>query len=196
MNKKQGVRNIREVRSEALVGLLACRPVSLSACRLAGLSACLLVCLLAPAGSASGNPPAEGVKKVTILRQGGDPAHFKVEVAQDGPSIRKGLSGREFMPDDRGMLFILGDKRYSFWMKGMRFPIDVVTFDREGTVIEVISDLRPCDRCPLVKLPQEAAGVLEINAGLAKKLGITKGDCLEIKTGRDKDRVKVKAGIP
>ena len=188
MNKKQGVRNIREVRSEELAGLLACRPVSLLAC--------LLVCLSAPAGSASGSPAAQGVKRITILRQGNGPAHFNVEVAEDGPSIRKGLSGREFMPDDRGMLFILGDKRYSFWMKGMRFPIDVVTFDREGTVIEVIPDLRPCERCPLVKLPQEAAGVLEINAGLTKKLGITKGDCLEIKTGRDKDRVKVKAGIP
>ncbi len=158
------------------MGLLACRPVSL----LVGLSACLLVSLLAPAGSASGSPAAEGVKRITILRQGSDPAHFNVEVAEDGPSIRKGLSGREFMPDDRGLLFIFGDKRYSFWMKGMKFPIDVVAFDREGTVIDVIPDLRPCERCPLVKLPPEAAGLLEINAGLAKKYKITKGDYLEV----------------
>ncbi|MDA8238931.1 MAG: DUF192 domain-containing protein [Nitrospiraceae bacterium] len=124
------------------------------------------------------------MKNVTILRPGGDPAHFNVEVAEDGIAIRKGLSGREFMPDDRGMFFILGNKRYSFWMKGMRFPIDIVVFDRDGTVIGVIPDLRPCERCPLVKLPPEAAGVLEINAGLAKKHKITKGDYFEVKAGR------------
>jgi len=141
-----------------------------------------------PVCCASGSPAAEGAKRITILRQGGDPAHFNVEVAEDGPSIRKGLSGREFMPNDRGMLFILGDKRYSFWMKGMRFPIDIVVIGSDAKVMEVIPGNQRCEQCPEIRIPDGAAYVLEINAGLAEKYKITKGDYLEVKTGKEKTR--------
>ncbi len=144
-----------------LVGLLACQLVSLSA------------------------PAAEGVRKMTILRNAGDAerktvALFSVEVAPDEQAIRKGLSGREFMPDDQGMLFSLGNKRYFFWMKGMRFPLDIVVFGSDARVVDIIPENQRCERCPEIWMPDVAAYVLEINAGLAKKLGIAKGDYFEM----------------
>ncbi len=156
--------------------LSACRPVSLLACQIIGLLACQLLCL-----SAS----AEEVKTMTILRPGEDEvrkkvACFSVEIAADEHSIERGLSGRDSIPSDRGMLFILGDNGYSFWTKGMRFPIDMVVFDRGGTVISTVPELRPCERCSLIRLPAEAACVLEINAGLSEKLGIRAGDIIDM----------------
>ncbi len=130
---------------------------------------------------------------MTILRPGaagpaGAVAHFSVEVAADAMKIRKGLSGRESMPEDDGMLFLLGRTKYYFWMKGMRYPLDFVVFDKGAKVIDIVPDLQPCERCPDIAIPEGAGYLLEINAGLSKKLGIRLGDRFEIKAGREKTR--------
>lgn len=122
---------------------------------------------------------------MTIFRPGDDAARktvvcFSVEIAADSQSIRNGLSGREGMPDDRGMLFLLGDGKYSFWMTGMRYPLDIVIFGRDKRTVDIIRELQLCERCPLIEIPDGAAYVLEINAGLARKFGITEGDYFEI----------------
>jgi uncharacterized membrane protein (UPF0127 family) len=142
-----------------LISAFACGLVSLSA--LTGVTAAEQVAILRPQSGAA------------VVR-------LSVEVAADAQSIQKGLSGRAAMPDDRGMLFLLRDREYVFWMKGMRYPLDFVVFDGSARVIEIIRDRQPCERCQLIRISAPAAYLLEINAGLAKKLGITKGDSLEI----------------
>lgn len=52
---------------------------------------------------------------------------FSVDVAITEPQVKKGLGGRQSLSNDYGMLFVFDRKdRYSFWMKDMQFPIDIL----------------------------------------------------------------------
>lgn len=106
-------------------------------------------------------------------------ATFTVETVSDPEPVRKGLSGRDNLPKDRGMLFILDDRRpHAFWMKGMLFPLDILFFDRNRKLTDIYRQLLPCTNCFSVAPSRPAAYVLEINAGLARELGIQVGDLL------------------
>jgi hypothetical protein len=82
------------------------------------------------------------------------------------------------MPLDHGMLFLLGPGMHTFWMKDMRFPLDIIWI-RDGVAVEIAANMPaptssiglPAIHEPLV----EADAVLEINAGQAKALGIEVG---------------------
>ena len=73
------------------------------------------------------------------------------------------------------MLFVF-DKpdTYGFWMKDMRFPIDIIWISGDK-VIYVLSEVHPDSYPNLFKPPIPVDKVLEINAGLSRKLGITEG---------------------
>lgn len=87
---------------------------------------------------------------VLSLRQGGfDKGSVRigsdilltVDVAGTTQTREQGLSGRTSLGDDEGMLFLFGTKqRYSFWMKGMRIPIDILWID-EGRIVDVSVDV-------------------------------------------------------
>lgn len=138
-------------------------------------------------------PPAKqnaNLKELMIVRKKrivGSPertevmAHFIVETAGDAESLRKGLSGREGMPEDHGMLFLI-NKENSFWMNGMKFPLDILFFDRDMRLIEIRHNLQPCDACMPFDPEYPSAYALEINAGIAKKLGLRIGDGFVIKS--------------
>lgn len=75
------------------------------------------------------------------------------------------------------MLFALDQKfAPALWMKGMRFPLDILFFDKEGEVIKIMKNLQPCTDCPIYVGPPHAAYALEICAGLAEKIGVSLGD--------------------
>lgn len=78
------------------------------------------------------------------------------------------------------MLFPLDEAPTAFWMNGMRFPIDILFFDRSMSLISAVKGLSPCDRCELHPAPSNAAYALEINAGLTDALGLLPGDMLLI----------------
>ena len=104
-------------------------------------------------------------------------AAFTVEVVSSIASREKGLSGRDRLPLDSGMLFVLDDEYApSIWMKGMRFPIDIIFFDKDRKVIEVMKNLQPCTDCRIYEGPPNSAYVLEINAGQTEKNGISAGN--------------------
>lgn len=125
-------------------------------------------------------------KTVVILKQRGSAhdiftkdvrAAFTTEVVTEKQDQQKGLSGRDSLPDDAGMLFVLGvDNSRFFWMKDMKFPIDIIVFDRGMKVIEILRDLQPCTQCVIYSVSESAAYALEINAGVTKKFGIEIGD--------------------
>ncbi len=104
---------------------------------------------------------------------------FKVEVADSVRKRMKGLMGRAGLPRDGGMLFIFGAQgRYGFWMAGMKFSIDIIWLDKEGTVVHIARNAAPCTSmigCKTVMPGKDAIYVLELGAGTAKKLGIKVG---------------------
>jgi uncharacterized membrane protein (UPF0127 family) len=102
---------------------------------------------------------------------------FVVLVADTEYLQEKGLSGQESLPLDHGMLFIFQKpNNYGFWMKEMKFPIDIVWFDQNFKIIYIEKSLSP-ETYPKIFYPNgQAMYVLEISAGQSQKLGLQIGD--------------------
>jgi len=92
----------------------------------------------------------------------------KAEVAADEKSREHGLSGRASLAEGRGMLFVYPDRQVrTFWMKGMRFPIDIIWIAR-GRITGVERDAPvPVGSVPLYSSRVPADHVLEVPAGWA-----------------------------
>ena len=106
-------------------------------------------------------------------------------VAKSEKDRVKGLSGRQSIKDNEGMVFIFNQKNdYSFWMKGMLFPIDIIWID-DNTVVYMAENVPSGGQTPNLTIykpdTHTANRVLEINAGLANKLGIQKGTKITFK---------------
>lgn len=110
------------------------------------------------------------------------------EIADSDSEQSKGLSGRENLASNSGMLFVYktqGVRR--FWMKGMKFPIDIVWI-KNGSVVDVLLDAKPPQpNTPDSKLtvyqPNESVDqVLEVNSGFVNANGISIGDNVKIET--------------
>lgn len=106
---------------------------------------------------------------------------FKVDVSETPQSRSKGLSGRERLSEDEGMLFVFTAPTIrSFWMKDMLIPIDIIWIN-ENKIIGFHEDVQPEPGVSLTKLTRYtsqdiADQVLEVQAGTVKRLGIIVGD--------------------
>ena len=103
---------------------------------------------------------------------------FQIEVADTVSKREKGLGERDGLPADRGMYFPFQvARRWSFWMKGMRFPIDIIWI-RDGKVVDIDHSVPPPKTLPLETYSpiEPADAVLELNAGVAAELGLGPGD--------------------
>lgn len=101
-----------------------------------------------------------------------------VEVVDTPEKRTLGLSYRESLASDSGMLFVMPSRRVSsFWMKEMRFPLDIIWIDGDK-IVNLSQDLPPGGPQPknsyssLYPVDQ----VLEVNGGFAEKNGIKIGD--------------------
>lgn len=106
------------------------------------------------------------------------------DVVDTPEGLQHGLSGREALLKDQGMLFVFeSDDRHRFWMKDMKFDLDIIWIDQAGQVIDLVSDLKPCTPldCPVYAPQQKARYVLEVNAGYAKHHNIKIGSLAVIK---------------
>ena len=103
---------------------------------------------------------------------------FSVEVVRDKERQALGLMYRQSMPADHGMLFIFPNEApRSFWMKNTRIPLDIMYFSSDLKLVSV-ANAKPCrvEQCPAFPSEGPAQYVLELNAGKASELGMTKGD--------------------
>ncbi len=106
--------------------------------------------------------PAEQAATLRIGAQG-----FTVEVAATPASRERGLSGHARLSPNAGMWFVLPEaEQTGFWMRGMRFPIDLIWVSPEQRVVGAAT-LPVCenDPCPITYPTAPAAYVLEIRAG-------------------------------
>ncbi len=105
-------------------------------------------------------------------------SRFSVEIADDDEERARGLMFREHMPTSAGMLFIYDTPApVSFWMRNTLIPLDMIFVDARGVVTSVHSNARPRDETPIPGKGLVRA-VLEINGGLAGRLGISAGDVM------------------
>lgn len=95
--------------------------------------------------------------------------NYALERADTVGERGKGLGGRDSLCEACGMLFIFESPgRYAFWMKDMRFPLDIIWLSGE-TVVFVAHDIQP-DFPGIIEPIISADRVIEVNAGAAKSL--------------------------
>lgn len=103
-----------------------------------------------------------------------------IETVDTPESRQQGLSGRESIGDDEGMLFVFeepGDD-HCFWMLDMNFPIDIIWLDEDGAVVDIHEKVAP-ETYPESFCPKSPAQfVLEIGSGRAEELEIETGATL------------------
>jgi uncharacterized membrane protein (UPF0127 family) len=101
-----------------------------------------------------------------------------VEIAKTSTEQAKGLSGRDKLPADHGMLFVFdNDDFWGFWMIDMKFPLDIIWFNSNRQVVYIQQDLPPCtpQGCPVFEPPVKATYVLEVDAGFVQAHNVTLG---------------------
>ena len=102
-------------------------------------------------------------------------ARFSIELADDETERAKGLMNREVLPQSAGMLFVYDEPREAgFWMKNTLIPLDMIFLDETGTVVRVHANAVPGDLTPIMG-GADIKAVLEINGGLAARMGIDAG---------------------
>lgn len=105
---------------------------------------------------------------------------FTVEIADTDEKRVQGLSNRESLERDRGMLFIFEEKsQYGFWMRNVSFPLDII-YISDNQIVDIIKNAEPqpndATDIPVFTPRENANYVLEINGGLADEHGFEIGN--------------------
>jgi len=121
---------------------------------------------------------AECTPNIVELRGAFGQARFTVELADDPAERGQGLMFREYLPRAGGMLFVYERPgRAVFWMKNTLLPLDMIFLDRAGRVTRVHENAVPLDLTP-IDGGEGVFAVLEINGGLARRIGIAEGSVM------------------
>lgn len=112
---------------------------------------------------------------------------LKVELALTPEEREQGLSGRDKLNEDEGMLFVFDHvDKYSFWMKDMNFPIDIIWISSDLKVVYIKKNATPESYLPAGKagpetfIPtKEAKYVLEVFSLFSEKNNLKEGDKIE-----------------
>jgi len=109
---------------------------------------------------------------------------LRVERALTSAQQQKGLMFRSSLGEKEGMIFLFPSNRVAhMWMKNTLIPLDMIFFDKEGNVVSIYHNAQPLD-LKLISSITPVAGVLEINGGASKELGI------DVRSKLDLDMVK------
>ena len=89
----------------------------------------------------------------------------------------KGLSNHAPLEPNQGMLFIFPFScQNSFWMKDMRFPLDIIWLDEQCRIVHIEKNLSP-KTYPKIYTPVEMSRyVLEVNSGFSQKNNLNMGN--------------------
>lgn len=105
-------------------------------------------------------------------------AAFNTEVASNAAEFEKGLAGRPCILPDEALLFAFKQPgQYPFWMKGMKFPIDMIWVDSSDRVAATRVNVQPSTypwRFANAS-SHPAQYVLEVQANRSKQLGVGLG---------------------
>jgi uncharacterized membrane protein (UPF0127 family) len=107
-----------------------------------------------------------------------------VEVADDDAERATGLMNRNYLPEDKGMLFVFTQPAVqSFWMRNTLIPLDMIFIDAEGKIAHIHKAARPHDETPISsRFPVRQ--VLEVNAGIATRWKLREGDMILLDKGQ------------
>ncbi|MEK7551621.1 MAG: DUF192 domain-containing protein [Patescibacteria group bacterium] len=109
---------------------------------------------------------------------------FNAEIVKSSKDQAIGLAKYKKISKDFGMLFIFDNKGYyGFWMKNMKFPIDIIFIsDNKITTIFKNVDYPKNGNSNLQGYKPDVPSdmVFEVNAGISNKYNFQKGDSVKI----------------
>ena len=113
-----------------------------------------------------------------------DKAIFLVELAKNEYEREKGLQCKKYLKKNEGMLFIWSEEDYrNFWMKNTAIPLDLIFINSKFKIVDIYFDATPFNK-KLIRSQKRAKFVLELNAGIFKKLGFNIGDSIKFKKNK------------
>ena len=89
-------------------------------------------------------------------------ASFKIAIAKNDDQKMYGLMNLDNLPKNQVI---------NMWMKNTKIPLDIIFIDGDDEISTIKSDAK-INSLELISSEKEAKYVLEINAGLAKELGL------------------------
>lgn len=109
-----------------------------------------------------------------------------VEVAKTDIQRRKGLSNRDGLSEGEGMFFVFAQKdvKPPFWMKDMRFAIDIIWIN-DNEIVQIDNNIQPpeagtTDEELIFYIPDQPIDyVLEVTAGFSDEKNILVGNDIE-----------------
>ena len=123
-------------------------------------------------GTIGANPSTYHQVNVTV-----NGVKLVADIADNNELRSKGLSVKNTLNETEGMLFVFKTAReHSFWMNGMKFPIDIIWISEDHRVVHIEHSLEPCipdESCPTYKPDRDSLYVLETVAGFAQKYNVT-----------------------
>ncbi len=105
---------------------------------------------------------------------------FDLEVARTPQQWQKGLSQRDTLSNNQGMVFVLPTEQpLQFWMKDTLIPLDIIYFNSNGSFNSVHKNVPPCklpkytsSYCPTYPSDGAAQYVVELKGGTLDQLKI------------------------
>ena len=108
------------------------------------------------------------------------PITLNIEVADTEAKRMKGLSGKEELKENEGILFVFDrEGYYGFWMKNMNFPIDIAWLDKSKKIIHIEKNVLPESYPKVFNSLVPSLYVLETKANFFEKSEIKIGDVAE-----------------
>ena len=108
-----------------------------------------------------------------------DGFNMTADLALTSEQREKGLSVKDKLRENEAMLFVFEESaKHSFWMKDMKFPIDIMWLDSDGKVVHVEKRLEPCISvftCTSYSPSRDSQFVLETVAGFTQRHNVSVG---------------------
>ena len=118
----------------------------------------------------------------SVIFEGMPERPVRVHIAATNEAREKGLSGSAPLAPDEGMLFFFEyPGKMAFWMKDMRFSIDIIWISSEWIIVDITHDLAPETYPRTVSPRTDAQYVLEVPSGFAKAHQLKIGQSVQFK---------------
>lgn len=109
---------------------------------------------------------------------------FILELAITSEERRVGLSNRDYLAPDGGMLFVFSqESTLSFWMRDTLIPLDILFLNSDRRITNIHTMIPqpgvPTNQLTLYRSTRPALYAVEVNAGIAGELGLEPGMVVE-----------------
>jgi uncharacterized membrane protein (UPF0127 family) len=121
-------------------------------------------------GAANENMFLEAFNQGLIMHEMGG---FDVQKAREVLSVKEKLKENEAM-----LLFLEESAKHSFWIKDMKFPIDIIWLDSDGKLVHIEKRPEPCISvftCTSYSPSRDSQFVLDTVAGITQRLNVSVG---------------------